>query len=28
MGHWKLTTDILHNLRNAEIIPFSLYFLP
>ena len=23
-----LTTDTLHNLRNAERIPFSLYFLP
>ena len=27
LGHWNLTTDILHNLRNDEITPFSLYFL-
>ena len=27
VGHWNLTTDILHNLRNAETIPFSLSFL-
>ena len=27
VGHWNLTTDILHNLSNAERIPFSLYFL-
>ena len=27
VGHWNLTTDILHNLRNAEIIPFSFYFI-
>jgi len=25
--HWNVTTDILHNLRNAERIPFSLYFI-
>ena len=27
VGHWNLTTDILHNLRNAERIPFSIYLL-
>ena len=27
VGHWNLTTDILHNLRNAERILFLLYFL-
>ena len=27
VGHWNLTTDILHNLRNAKRIRFSLYFL-
>ena len=28
MGHWNLTTDTLHKLRNAEKLPFSLYLLP
>jgi len=27
VGHWNLATDILHNPRNAERIPSSLYFL-
>jgi len=27
VGHWNLTTDILYNIRNAEITPFSHYFL-
>ena len=26
MGHWNLTTDILHNLRNAKRIPFHFIF--
>jgi len=26
VGHWNMTTDRLHNLRNAERIPLLLYF--
>jgi len=25
VGHWNLTTDILHNLRNAKRILFALF---